>query len=586
MSEDFDIESDTPYADLSYKGEPLGPDMTDEEIQSVLNVRSKHPKYNAVAFASPMEMFATYSEPIQNGEKVPHEWQIWASDLVSSKRFNKQKPLRFLLRAGNAAGKDSFFIAPTAVWFIWTNIRSKCIITSASFNQLQSQTESNIRTICQVINDQSGYKVFTVKKMCIICNDTGSVIWMFTTDDPGRAEGHHPFADWADSKVMIIVNEAKTVPDSIFEALSRCSYSYWLEVSSPGQTSGHFFNKCESAVEYPNPYPENYNGYYSRKITSYDCPHILAETIEFDKEDLGEGHPVFRSKHLADFTSVDENVVILEESIRKSLLFPCEPIDLGLGFRFGLDLAAGGDENVFTVIDGNRVVGSEKFRAHDTNVTVNLIIAFLQKYQFTKEQARKHGFADHGGMGASYAGHFRDKGWEFNWVLNQSKALRSDRFGNRGAELWFNFKRLIECNLILLPAEDKKLHKQLYNRYYKQHATQGKIVLLSKKEQKIKGHGSPDRADAYILAHTGLVARDFQDAAGITVERYKAPSNNTTPAALTPMQVLARKMDEKKYGEFQTAFNRYAGIGSEFKQKARSTGKHISNVLRKIYTPK
>jgi len=42
--------------------------------------------------------------------------------------------------------------------------------------------------------------------------------------------------------------------------------------------------------------------------------------------------------------------------------------------------------------------------------------------------------------------------------------------------------------------------KQLCSRYYKQSNTNKRLILESKREAKANGHGSPDRADATVLA--------------------------------------------------------------------------------------
>jgi hypothetical protein len=98
-----------------------------------------------------------------------------------------------------------------------------------------------------------------------------------------------------------------------------------------------------------------------------------------------------------------------------------------------------------------------------------------------------------------------------NRILNQTRALNTQRYANRGAELWFTIKRLVEERLILLPKDDTTLRNQLTNRYFSQSNTNGKILLESKQEARAKGRPSPDRADAVALAFTGLTIHDFLD---------------------------------------------------------------------------
>lgn len=523
-------------------------DHPDEETSDLLYPKTEH-KYTAAQFESPLDLLV-FNEPFRLELITPHEWQVACCDLVSKYKYTKDDPLRLLLCTCNGSGKDSVIISNTAVWFIWTNIRSKCIITSASWNQLQSQTEAYIRTLCQSINDELGRKVFVIKKMCILCVDTGSIIWMFTTDDPGRAEGHHPFIDYKDSKVMIIINEAKTVKDEIFGALGRCTFAYWIEVSTPGNTKGHFYQSVIHGIQYPEEYKRQSLDYYCFKVTSSMCPHISQNKIEFDKKELGEHSPLFRSRHLAEFTSLDESVIITLEAVLKCFTLAKEEYQLGT-LTGGCDLAAGGDENTFYPFRNNISIGREVFRATDTVVTQNFLmqVAF-PKYGFTKENC-KNVNADDGGIGRGIIDNLHDAGWKVTRVNNQHRALRTDLYGNRGAEMWYNFKRLIEECIPVLPQDDTKLRDQLSSRYYRHHVTTGKLICEPKKEAKAKGHGSPDRADGVVLAFSRINVNDF-----INTQR-KRPlrnpqdlSNNKNAQRLLMASAAAKLMDDRKFSQF------------------------------------
>ena len=45
------------------------------------------------------------------------------------------------------------------------------------------------------------------------------------------AEGHHSAPD---TSLLIIADEAKSIPEPIFEAVDRCSFNTLLLISSPG----------------------------------------------------------------------------------------------------------------------------------------------------------------------------------------------------------------------------------------------------------------------------------------------------------------------------------------------------------------
>jgi hypothetical protein len=500
----------------------------------------KETDYKPMSFSNPLEMYIFFSDMFQSGERIPHKWQVEVN-LFLAQKHTQAAPCRFYLRAANSSGKDAYVIAPFAVWFALCKIRSRVIITSSSYAQLEGQTESYIRSLCFMINtklvEMGGNEAFVVRKNHIICTLTGSEIKLFATDDAGKAEGYHPFPDWPNSEMAIIANEAKSIKEEIFTALRRClGYSYWIEISSPGQMSGHFYRLCRQAKQWGIAEYEP-NEPYTRKVTSYDClgtpehPHISIGDIEQAKKELGEHSAAFRSIYLAEFTSLDDAVIITRESLEKCLDRKAHHITLGIGKRCGVDLAAGGDECTAYVFDGNKFYDKFCFYEKDTTITVDALIAFFSRMDLQAENI----FADDGGVGHSIIDQLHRKGWPVNRVINQSRALNTAQYGNRGAELWFKFKRLIEECMIILPKDDPKLIDQLSSRYYKQSESLGKIVLESKKEARGNGHGSPDRGDAVVLAFVGIGLDDL-------IDNYQTQISNDSKK-LNPKEILIGNTD-------------------------------------------
>lgn len=489
----------------------------DPEILAALDPTNKQ---IPIVFEDPVEMLYCLYRPVREKMIELHDWQIQEMVRIATFPCDNKTPLEYLLSANNGSGKDSYIIAPIAIFLALCKLRSRTIITSASYQQLSMQTESYIRTIATQANEYLRENLaienaFLLKKEHIICRLTGSEIILFVTDDAGRAEGYHPFPDYPDGQVTIILNEAKTVPDFIAESLSRCTYRRWLEISSPGKTAGFHYKHARGSRMFPEPQVRGER--YARRITSYDCPHISRAKIESDKKEMGENSALFRSKHLALFTSLAEQVVITKESIEQALLFTPAKLELKIGRRAGLDLAKGGDENVLVVVDNNEVIGMECFHAKDTaEVTVPVLSDFFKKWKLSGDNI----YADDGGVGAAIIDNLRRVGWNINRVLNQSSPSAKGQYGNRGAELWFRFS--LFAHLIVYPKDDDKLMTQLTNRYYKQHATQGKLILEAKSDARAKGHGSPDRADALVLAYTGVTIHDFLEAQGLAPKVEKA----------------------------------------------------------------
>jgi len=460
-------------------------------------------------FEDGSELVSFFDQHINKGTVTLHPWQVEVNEQLAASKATSKHPYRFCLCAANGSGKDLFVIAPFAMWFILTKIEALVIITSASGIQLTNQTENYLRSLGNKVNafyrEQYGTDILKIKQRYIRCLLSGSEIKMFATDEEGRAEGYHPMRP--NAEFAIIVNEAKTVAPGIFRALRRCTgYNYWLNVSTPGLVpAGDFYNSW-------------LNWKHRRRVTKYDCPHHADDDFEQDKKELGEHSALFRSKWLALFTTVDGDTIIpagaiekLKNKIKdKQMLSRCQHWPI----RVGLDLAAGGDEVVVAAFRGNKQIGMWHWREKDTTKTVDKIEDILT-HELNLKKDHNTIYADDGGVGRAMIDMLKRSGWiNIRRVLNQSAAKNKGIYRNRGAELWYNVRRLIEEGILwLLP--DEKLWSQFATRRYKkvgEGAAVDKVQLESKLAAKAEGLPSPDRADATVLALTGLTYVSFYNA--------------------------------------------------------------------------
>lgn len=493
-----------------------GKEYTEEDFAKLLAPQTQPEKYKLVEFRDPAELLYIVDPNFRDGRRDLYGWQMETHDLFVKWQYTEHDPLKFYLRAANGSGKDAYVIAPFAVWFALCKVRSRVIITSSSYQQLETQTESYIRTLCSQVNEYFQEEVFYIRKLHIICKWTGSEIKLFSTDDPGRAEGYHPFPDYAGAEMAIVVNEAKTVPDCIFEALKRCTgYNYWLEVSSPGQTSGHFYNVVTNAVDYIAGTTTFTGASLTRKVTAYECDHFSAQSIDREGDEVGRESSWFRSSKLAEFTTLDESVVISRELVDKASRKEATHMRVKgetSNKKCGVDLGFSVDETVAVVLDGNKVIDYMVMVQNDTSLQVDRLCMFFEKHGLKGEDIA----IDDSNFGHSVNDMLRQRGYEVRRVTNQSRAYSTKIYGNRGAEMWFNFKRLVELCFISgwnLLKKAGKFIEQLCNRYYKQTESNGKIYLESKKEARANGHGSPDRADALVLAFSFYNVNDFLEEA-------------------------------------------------------------------------
>jgi hypothetical protein len=437
-------------------------------------------KLSGMKIRNPVVLLSIYDEAIRTEKVLLHLWQIKIlKEFAEGKE--EGKVLRIGVCANNGSGKSQFTIAPCAVWLAMAFKKARAVVTSSSGTQLDRQTGRAILRLCKMVNEFHGQILWKCNYRSFTFLPTGSTIELYATDEEGKAEGYHPHEPGGE--FAIFVDEAKSVEEKIFEAIMRCNgMTRRMDVSSPGNPAGHFYQTFQSTR------------WKTYRITYKDCPHISEDEVGEARERYGENSAWFRSAYLAEFTSINEDVIIPWDWIQNLVRFPVQRMMVGEKFG-GLDLSAGGDETVLSLWHGNVQIAMICFKFDDTTYTVEFIKRMLDRYGIKPENIN----ADDGGVGKSMIDMLWRDGYMVKRVRNESVPFDKSTYANRGSEMWYNFGRLIqEKCLWLLP--DKTLMDQLSSRYYSRGDVHGKLILESKRLARSRGHGSPDRADATVLA--------------------------------------------------------------------------------------
>jgi hypothetical protein len=131
------------------------------------------------------------------------------------------------------------------------------------------------------------------------------------------------------------------------------------------------------------------------------------------------------------------------------------------------DFAAGGDENVLALAEGNRVYIAAAWRSRDTSHSIGKFIALFKRLGLAGYDIA----GDEGGMGHVILDRLQEQNFFLKRVNNGAAAKRPDIFCNLAAEQWSQVGQLIERKAIVLPAGDEKLVAQLTSRQKQYHFT-------------------------------------------------------------------------------------------------------------------
>ena len=374
----------------------------------------------------------------------------------------------------NGAGKTSEIAARAVDWFFKKHPRGWLVATSGSFNQLQNQLWPALETKLP-----SDFSVINGTSPCKIRTPQGGQGIGFATNDAKRAEGWHPKINKETDPVFILVDESKAVPDDIFVAFDRCTVSYCLYISSPGQPNGRFYDTHHKVKKY----------YYTMQVGSHMCPHIDPDKRERDKDVLGEDSPEYRSMHLAEFTDLENSVIITQTEVAEAIANRPTANREGEKVAF-FDFAAGGDENTFYLREGNVVRCVANWR--DSN-TVQAVRKFIR---LAKENGLQAGdcWGDADGLGLPMVRQFWDEGFYINEFRGGLPAKDPQKYKNMISEAWIQGARQIKRGMIHLENLPVIAIEQMTNRLL-QYDNQGKLKVETKEDMKKRGVSSPDHGD-------------------------------------------------------------------------------------------
>lgn len=406
------------------------------------------------------------------GERTLYDWQMECLEAVGEQ---ERAGLPVAIAAANGSGKTAKIVACVICWFLSRYPRGKVIVTSGSFRQLEKQLWPALR------RHMRKFPSWTFLQTELRTPEGGFVIG-FSTDDAGRAEGWHPQEGSEIDPVMIIVDEAKTVPDGIFEAFDRCTRVFQLWVSSPGKPWGQFYEAFHALKRY----------FWTRKVRSDECPHIDPAKRARDLEKYGPDHPLYRSMHDAEFTEDAERLVLAPDKLTKALDGQPEADESGEVVAF-CDFAAGRDENVLAIRRGNKVRIKKAWVEKDTMQAAREFVQLLLEEGIHPSAV----WGDADGLGTAMIDAMAELGYRINRFHGGIPSSEPEEYANLIGEVWHVGCREIERGRINLGQLDPKSFKQISTRRA-EWSENGKLRVESKDKMRAEGRRSPDRGDAIL----------------------------------------------------------------------------------------
>jgi hypothetical protein len=376
-----------------------------------------------------------------------------------------------------------------------------------------------------------------------------------TTTEPER------FAGWHNENILVIVDEASGVPDTLFEVVQgtlTTAHARLLLIGNPTRADGYFAESHRRA------------GWHKLKISAFDTPNfegsgvrsqgsgrdndepalagpdprpltpdpclpcpwlVTPQWVEDRKAEWGEESDPFRVRVLGEFPRASDDALIELAWVEAAEQQGSGARGQGSGTDkdeaalagpdprpltpdpcvFGVDVARYGScETVIAVRAGDALVGVQHWRGTDLMHTCGRVV------QRCRERRPQRVVIDAVGLGAGLVDRLLELQREGEAALREvqivafssgARALNAERYGSRRDEAYWELReryregRIAHVSL----AGASALTGQLTALRYR-FTSRGQVEIESKDELRGRGLASPDQADAVALAFAPMAA--------------------------------------------------------------------------------
>ena len=446
----------------------------------------------------------------------PDEWQ--RQDLIDTGKFVEARnfngidpvlPIQMATASGHGIGKSAL-TSWKILWLMSTRPRCRGTVTANTSDQLKTKTWGELAKWLSLCITGHWFVYHNSKGNMNLRHLSNPEKWR-TDAYTCKEENSEAFAGQhaADSTSFYIFDEASNVPGKIFE------------VAEGGLTDGEPMFFC-----YGNP-TRNFGRFFEcfhRLKHRWHTQQIDAQTCKFPNKELhkrwihdwGADSDYVRVRVLGRFPRAGDmqfipSDVVAEASKREPEYIDDDPMVMGI------DVARGGeDRNVICYRKGRDartfktfIVPGEKTR--DSMRLVSLVVDLVNPDRWGNKAELMMPdavFVDETGLGGPIVDRLRQLGLNVFGVNFGSKAIDTQHYANRSAEMWFRMREwLMHGGCIKDHAE---LEMDLTARGFK-HNARDQLMLETKDEMKKRELASPDWGDALALTfalHVTKLERD------------------------------------------------------------------------------
>jgi len=448
------------------------------------------------------EIFEFYDDPLgyamyvwpwgEEGTRLenhpaPDDWQCEVMNYIRDQML--ADPEGFQIRDATASGHGvgkSALQAMMVHWFQATRFKPAGVTTANTASQLTLKTMRELSIWNSDAINSHWFKWSVTKFMRV-----GYEQDWFQSAVPNSEHNSQSFAGLHGEEVLVVFDEASTIPRSIFEVTEGAfttPKNIWLLFGNPTENTGPFREIFGEKRKYWNTRHID-----SRTARMATLKPSNMKQFEDWAEQYGEDSDFFKVRVKGEFPEQASTQFISRSVVARAQGFEA-PSQEGLIKMMGVDVARYGDDSsVIARVQGRKLYPMMELKKTDTMTTAAWVAAEINR--FKPDMIVIDGI----GVGAGVVDRLIQLG--FNIIEVNAGSMPSESHKktctNKRAEMWTVMRDWLETADI--PEKDTELFDDLTGLTFAHNRVNNKLQLESKEEAKKRGIASPDRADA--LAH-------------------------------------------------------------------------------------
>lgn len=423
----------------------------------------------------------------------------WQQDVLIALRDNQ----KVAVAGCTGIGKD-YVSACAILWFLTVNPYCKIICTAVSENTLKDNIWAQLSELIRKAPILQMLLKFTATKISVVgAESEWFCVARVAAKNPGKAGGvaqSEGLAGKYADDTLAVIDEASGVADSHFDALEGSSNTprrKMLVIGNPLHRTGRFAQYFLDVRYKGKWWIKNVSYEESSRTSNPEAKAIRLAWIE----QYGINSAYVQAKVFGRFpSSSSEDTVFNEEEVIAATERDIRD-NQNERLRIGIDLARfGSDESVFIPRRGMKMLDLVA-KSHLTGTqAVEVAIAIANDWCPSGQDPRvvSEFAVDETGIGVGLVDPLRDLGWSVCGVHAGTRSTMPNEYYNLISELYMeDGKHAIKvCSI----KNDELLISQLLQRQFEFFQSSKQRRLVPKDVLRKKGLGSPDRADAFILA--------------------------------------------------------------------------------------